>query len=204
MDRIERINEILKQNPTDSFLLFALGLEKIKLGNEDEALQLFQSITLSNPDYSGVYYHLGKLLERKKIFDRVVLKLLEIVNKFDDALGEFEEESSKEDGTDSRVKKFIVMLHEMIPTVSRARADLKKLRATLERWRAPLIACGELLPMTATLFFSQIIGPAQIFCRAWLSGRDRSDPTQQADILIACAIRALVTPDFIANPGDKP
>jgi type I restriction enzyme, R subunit len=33
-----------------------------------------------------------KLLERKKIFDRVVLKLLEIVNKFDDALGELDEE----------------------------------------------------------------------------------------------------------------
>ena len=33
-----------------------------------------------------------KLLERKKIFDRVVLKLLEIINKFDDDLGEFEEE----------------------------------------------------------------------------------------------------------------
>jgi type I restriction enzyme, R subunit len=33
-----------------------------------------------------------KLLERKKIFDRVVSKLLDIINKFDDALGEFEEE----------------------------------------------------------------------------------------------------------------
>lgn len=33
-----------------------------------------------------------KLLERKKIFARVVSKLLDIVNKFDDALGEFEEE----------------------------------------------------------------------------------------------------------------
>ncbi|MEG4962652.1 MULTISPECIES: type I restriction endonuclease subunit R [unclassified Microcoleus] len=33
-----------------------------------------------------------KLLERKKIFDRVVLKLLDIINKFDDALGAFEEE----------------------------------------------------------------------------------------------------------------
>jgi type I restriction enzyme, R subunit len=32
-----------------------------------------------------------KLLERKKIFDRVVSKLLGIVKKFDDALGEFEE-----------------------------------------------------------------------------------------------------------------
>jgi tetratricopeptide (TPR) repeat protein len=72
MDRIERINEMLKQNPTDSFLLFALGLEKIKLGNEDEALQLFQSVTLSNPDYSGVYYHLGKLLERKNETDKAM------------------------------------------------------------------------------------------------------------------------------------
>ena len=33
-----------------------------------------------------------KLLERKKIFDRVVLKLLDIIAKFDDAMGEFEEE----------------------------------------------------------------------------------------------------------------
>jgi type I restriction enzyme, R subunit len=33
-----------------------------------------------------------KLLERKKIFDRVVSQLLAIINKFDDALGAFEEE----------------------------------------------------------------------------------------------------------------
>jgi hypothetical protein len=52
------------------------------------------------------------------------------------------------------------------------------------------------------VFFSQIIGPAQIFCRAWLSGRDRSDPGEQADILIACAIRAVVAPDAIHKPGE--
>ncbi len=33
-----------------------------------------------------------KLLDRKKIFDRVVTKLLDIVNTFDDAIGELEEE----------------------------------------------------------------------------------------------------------------
>jgi hypothetical protein len=32
-----------------------------------------------------------------------------------------------------------------------------------------------------------------VFCRAYLSGRDRSDPRAQADTLIACAIRALVS-----------
>ena len=84
------------------------------------------------------------------------------------------------------------------------RAQNARLGEVVERWRAPLIASGELLPMTPTLFFSQIIGPAQIFCRAWLSGRDRSDPRLQADILIACAIRALVTPQPIADSGGKP
>jgi AcrR family transcriptional regulator len=84
------------------------------------------------------------------------------------------------------------------------RAQNSRLAEGIEGWRAPLIARGELLPMTATLFFSQIIGPAQIFCRAWLSGRDRSDPRHQADILIACAVRALVPPDIIASAGDKP
>ena len=33
-----------------------------------------------------------KLLDRKKVFDRVVSKLLDIVNKFDDAIGELGEE----------------------------------------------------------------------------------------------------------------
>jgi AcrR family transcriptional regulator len=81
------------------------------------------------------------------------------------------------------------------------RAQNSRLAQGLERWRAPLIARGELLPMTSTLFFSQIIGPAQIFCRAWLSGRDRSDPRHQADILIACAIRALVAPEAARKTG---
>jgi AcrR family transcriptional regulator len=74
------------------------------------------------------------------------------------------------------------------------RAQNARLADGIERWRAPRVARGELLPMTPVLFISQIIGPAQIFCRAFLSGRDRTDPRLQADTLIACAIRAL-TPD---------
>jgi AcrR family transcriptional regulator len=62
----------------------------------------------------------------------------------------------------------------------------------IERWRSPLVARGELLPLTPAIFSSQVIGPAQIFCRAYLSGRERGDPRQHADQLAACAIRALV------------
>ncbi len=80
---------------------------------------------------------------------------------------------------------------------SAQRAQNSRLADGIEQWRAPLIARGDLLPMSSTLFFSQIIGPAQIFCRAWLSGRDRADPREQADILIACAIRAVVAAQAI-------
>ncbi len=84
------------------------------------------------------------------------------------------------------------------------RAQNLRLGDAVERWRAPLLARGDLLPMTPTLFFSQIIGPAQIFCRGWLSGRDRTDPRLQADILIACAIRALVAPQPVRDTGGAP
>lgn len=80
------------------------------------------------------------------------------------------------------------------------RSENSRLAEGVERWRGPLIARGELFPMSATLFFSQIVGPAQVFCRAWLSGRDTSDPRAQAETLIACAIRALVVQD---NKGEK-
>src|SRR6267142_3228560 len=82
------------------------------------------------------------------------------------------------------------------------REQNSRLAEAVERWRAPLLERGELLPMTATLFFSQIIGPAQIFCRAWLSGRDRADPRDQIDVLIACAIRAVVAPSTANKPGE--
>lgn len=84
------------------------------------------------------------------------------------------------------------------------RSQNSRLTEGVERWRAPLIARGELLPMTPTLFFSQIIGPAQIFCRAWLSGRDRNDPRLQAEILIACAVRAVAAPPAIQQTGGMP
>jgi len=56
--------------------------------------------------------------------------------------------------------------------------------------------------MTSLVFFSQVIGPAQMFCRGWLSGRDRSDPRDQTDMLIACAIRAVAESDARHEPGE--
>ena len=64
MDRVEKINEMLAENPNDSFLQHALALEYIMLGNDEDAKRLFQSLLNREPGYIGSYYHLAKLLER--------------------------------------------------------------------------------------------------------------------------------------------
>ena len=64
MDRIDRIKTMLVESPKDSFLCHALALEYIKLGNDDDARKLFESILENEPGYIGSYYHLAKLLER--------------------------------------------------------------------------------------------------------------------------------------------
>lgn len=64
MERIEKLKEFLRENPTDSFLQHALALEYIKLGNDAVAQKLFEEILSRDPDYIGSYYHLARLLER--------------------------------------------------------------------------------------------------------------------------------------------
>ena len=64
MDRIEKLSEFLKSNPRDSFVQHALALEYIKLGEEEKARELFETILKREPGYVGSYYHLAKLLER--------------------------------------------------------------------------------------------------------------------------------------------
>lgn len=62
---------------------------------------------------------------------------------------------------------------------------------TVEGWTTPLMAAGDLHPMPTDMFIAQIIGPAQVHCRAWLSGRSPHSPLDQAPLLIDCATRAL-------------
>jgi Tfp pilus assembly protein PilF len=64
MHRIEKLKEYLLAQPGDSFLQHALALEYIKLGEEQQAKQLFEQLLANHPGYVGSYYHLAKLLER--------------------------------------------------------------------------------------------------------------------------------------------
>jgi Tfp pilus assembly protein PilF len=69
MDRIEKLKELLKENPEDSFLRHAMALEHIKSGEDQLALELFEQVLKKDPSYVGSYYHLAKLLERMELPD---------------------------------------------------------------------------------------------------------------------------------------
>lgn len=64
MDRINKLKEYLKTSPNDNFLLHALALEHVKMGDDGEARKLFEDILERDEKYVGSYYHLAKLLER--------------------------------------------------------------------------------------------------------------------------------------------
>ena len=66
MERIEKIQSMLLEKPMDSFLQHALALEYIKMGDDDKAKKLFETILTREPGYIGSYYHLAKLLERQQ------------------------------------------------------------------------------------------------------------------------------------------
>ena len=72
MDRISKLLDYINEMGADSFLQHALALEYIKVGKDEEARVLFNTILKREPTYIGSYYHLGKLLERAGDFDRAI------------------------------------------------------------------------------------------------------------------------------------
>ncbi|MFT3674871.1 MAG: tetratricopeptide repeat protein [Chitinophagaceae bacterium] len=62
MDRVQRLQEFLKQSPGDSFLQHALALEYVKMGEAAQARQQWEQLLNRDPAYVGSYYHLAQLL----------------------------------------------------------------------------------------------------------------------------------------------
>ena len=72
MSKIEKLLEFLESSPADNFLRHALALEYIKAGNETEAQRLFEAILTEDPAYTGSYYHLAKVFERRGDHDAAI------------------------------------------------------------------------------------------------------------------------------------
>ena len=64
MDRLSTLLSFLEMDPTDDFTRFAIAMEHANAGRDAEAHAWFLQILERNERYIGVYYHLGKTLER--------------------------------------------------------------------------------------------------------------------------------------------
>lgn len=71
-NRLEQLLTFLKENPDDSFILFAIAKEYEKLQEIPKALSYYQKLVALDPDYVGTYYHLGKLYESKDEKERAL------------------------------------------------------------------------------------------------------------------------------------
>jgi len=56
---------MLKDQPDDAFLSYALALEYATQGNKDEAIKYLEALRTEKPDYLATYYQLGKQYEAK-------------------------------------------------------------------------------------------------------------------------------------------
>ena len=62
--RLQLLQQILEKTPGDAFALFAIAKEHEGLGDLPQALSFYLQLHESDPDYVGLYYHLGKLYEK--------------------------------------------------------------------------------------------------------------------------------------------
>jgi predicted Zn-dependent protease len=64
MDRIAALNEILAQNPTDSFARYGLAMEYSNQGDFDRSLAEFSTLLKGSPDYTAGYFMAAQTLVR--------------------------------------------------------------------------------------------------------------------------------------------
>lgn len=63
LSRLNQIEEMLKNEPTDSFLNYALALEYAKNNDVKKAVELIEAVLIRDENYLGAYYQLGKYYE---------------------------------------------------------------------------------------------------------------------------------------------
>lgn len=68
--RIEHILEFLKEDPADSFMNYALGLEYVKEDKLEQAIELFLKVVDSDPKYIACYYQLGKVFQQTREIEK--------------------------------------------------------------------------------------------------------------------------------------
>jgi tetratricopeptide (TPR) repeat protein len=62
--RLEMLAQFLEQNPNDAFARYGLALEYSKLGQTEVALQHFNQLLQTHPDYTNGYFMAAQTLAK--------------------------------------------------------------------------------------------------------------------------------------------
>lgn len=71
--RIAQLQELLKSEPTDSFLNYGLALEYAKENNQLKAIEIMEGILERDVNYLGAYYQLAQIYEQTKQVEKARL-----------------------------------------------------------------------------------------------------------------------------------
>jgi tetratricopeptide (TPR) repeat protein len=61
--RLEQLQQMLKEEPLDPFLNYAIALEHAKNGDVQKAITIIEEVLMRDENYLGAYYQLGKYYE---------------------------------------------------------------------------------------------------------------------------------------------
>jgi len=94
--RLTQLQEMLKTEPNDSFLNYALALEYAKVNDVVKAIELIEGLLTRDENYLGAYYQLGKYYEHIQDIPKAIAtytKGKEVAKKIKNnkALGELNE-----------------------------------------------------------------------------------------------------------------
>ena len=70
MTRLEKLQEFLKADPTDSFTRYAIGLEYRSEKDIPKAIETFEALVESDPNYVATYYQLADCYRQLKENDK--------------------------------------------------------------------------------------------------------------------------------------
>ena len=64
MNRLEILQSMVEQKPTDAFARYGLAMELVNTGKPEDAVRQFELLLQHNPNYAAGYFHGGQTLEK--------------------------------------------------------------------------------------------------------------------------------------------
>lgn len=71
-NRIQQLETLLAEDENDSFIIFALAKEYEKLEELEKATEILESLHSKDPNYVGLYYHLGTLYHERSLTEKAI------------------------------------------------------------------------------------------------------------------------------------